>query len=455
MKALLKMGAFVIIMIAALWVIPQKTSAQNENIDLQVFYDELSAYGSWIESPDYGYVWSPNVEAGFRPYVTNGHWMYTNYGWTWSSDFPWGWAAFHYGRWYMDSQYGYVWVPGTEWGPAWVVWRKAAGYYGWAPMGPGASISLSYGHDYNLPIDNWCFVMDRDFCRIDLGRCFVPRWRYNTIFIHSSLIFNTHYDYRYKHAYVFGPSRYDVQRHYGRMINTYYVNDHDRPGQSLRGNRFSIYRPQFNNRGGYNNSRPANFSRNNDRNNNDRYNYNNNPNRNDKNMNNGSGRGVQNPAVNNSQNGRERENALNNSNSYNYNRGQRQQPNRSNNYQNDRNFNRNDFRLNNNQPGNVVPKQNSTGYQNQRDQNQGRSSNNANIPQWNQSTRNQDNMNNVRTSRPVQIENNSRMINQREARRTEAVQTKSSPQVKPTMVVNPSKNERENKTSETENQPRR
>ncbi len=64
----------------------------------------------------------------------------TEYGWTWLSDYPWGWAPFHYGRWDFDNSFGWFWIPGNEWGPAWVTWRRANGYYGWAPMSPGINL---------------------------------------------------------------------------------------------------------------------------------------------------------------------------------------------------------------------------------------------------------------------------------------------------------------------------
>src|SRR5436305_14078333 len=69
------------------------------SIRAQVFYDNLSPYGQWVEHPTHGYVWLPYAEAGFTPYSTNGHWVYTEYGWTWASNYDWGWALFHYGRW--------------------------------------------------------------------------------------------------------------------------------------------------------------------------------------------------------------------------------------------------------------------------------------------------------------------------------------------------------------------
>src|ERR1700758_3111775 len=63
----------------------------------QVFYDQLGPYGNWIDYPSYGYVWHPNVDADFRPYATNGHWVYNDEGWVWVSSYNWGWAPFHYG----------------------------------------------------------------------------------------------------------------------------------------------------------------------------------------------------------------------------------------------------------------------------------------------------------------------------------------------------------------------
>ena len=77
------------------------------DVSYQTFYDELTPHGRWIQSPEYGYVWVPNVGAGFRPYSTNGHWVWTdNYEWMWVSNYRWGWAPFHYGRWYLDPFYG-------------------------------------------------------------------------------------------------------------------------------------------------------------------------------------------------------------------------------------------------------------------------------------------------------------------------------------------------------------
>src|SRR6266545_2219275 len=64
------------------------------------FYDSLSPYGRWVDSPEYGLVWVPSrgvVGPGFVPYSTSGSWQYTDAGWMFASDWDWGWAPFHYG----------------------------------------------------------------------------------------------------------------------------------------------------------------------------------------------------------------------------------------------------------------------------------------------------------------------------------------------------------------------
>jgi len=111
-------------------VIQQPVSAQQENVSFQVFYDQLSPYGQWVDYANWGYVWIPDAGPDFEPYSTAGHWVMTKYGWTWVSEYPWGWAPFHYGRWDFNDDLGWFWIPDTEWGPAWVTWRRANGYYG-------------------------------------------------------------------------------------------------------------------------------------------------------------------------------------------------------------------------------------------------------------------------------------------------------------------------------------
>ncbi len=93
-------------------VTPLRVSPQETTVNFQLFYDQLDPYGTWVEYQNYGYVWMPDVDQGFIPYGTDGHWVFTDNGWTWVSDYSWGWAPFHYGRWAYDDTYG--WFVGSS-----------------------------------------------------------------------------------------------------------------------------------------------------------------------------------------------------------------------------------------------------------------------------------------------------------------------------------------------------
>ena len=224
-------------------VTPVPVMAQGGNVSLQVFYDQLSPYGQWTNNSDYGYIWIPDVGPDFSPYSTNGYWVMTDFGWTWVSDFEWGWAPFHYGRWDYNNNYGWFWIPDTEWGPSWVIWRRGNGYYGWEPMRPGISISMSFGRDYQN-VDRWHFVRDRDFGNRDLGRYYVNRSDNDMIIRNSTVINNTYVDNSRHMTYIAGPRGDDVLKFTGRKISKVIIRDNDKPGQRLSNDQLQIYRPQ-------------------------------------------------------------------------------------------------------------------------------------------------------------------------------------------------------------------
>ena len=215
-------------------------SDQGE-VDFQLFYDQLSPYGQWVDYPEYGYVWIPDVGPDFAPYETNGYWVMTDYGWTWVSDYSWGWAPFHYGRWDFDDRLGWFWVPDDQWGPAWVTWRRSEGYYGWAPLRPG--IRAGYYNDYG-DVRYWHFVPDRDFGRPRISRYEVNRRDYDHLLRSSSIINNTHVDRRRNTTYIAGPAPEDVQRVTGRRINSLAIRDNNRPGTVVNRDQVKIFRPQ-------------------------------------------------------------------------------------------------------------------------------------------------------------------------------------------------------------------
>ncbi|MGO4880208.1 MAG: DUF6600 domain-containing protein [Bryobacteraceae bacterium] len=103
---------------------------------------DLDAYGTWIVSQDYGFVWKPKVQPGWTPY-RNGKWMwYDGLGYTWIADDAWGWLPFHYGRWMQQAEGGaWIWAPGdsTVFKPGEVYWLRNAKLVGWGPLAPGES----------------------------------------------------------------------------------------------------------------------------------------------------------------------------------------------------------------------------------------------------------------------------------------------------------------------------
>jgi hypothetical protein len=224
----------------------KQASTQQRDVSYQVFYDELSPYGQWIDYPNYGNVWLPDAGPNFSPYSSNGYWVHTRYGWTWVSDYHWGWAPFHYGRWDYDSFYGWLWVPDYEWGPSWVNWRSGNGYYGWQPMRPGYGIYSGFYGDRYTNFDHWTFVRHNHFGRHDVYNYYVNRSDYPRIIENSSVIENTTYNRQRQVSYSSGPEVRDVERITGRRVRSVTIRDNDSPVQRLNNNRLELYRPQFN-----------------------------------------------------------------------------------------------------------------------------------------------------------------------------------------------------------------
>lgn len=94
--------------------------------------EDLAGHGQWVNTPDYGYAWAPQVGPDWSPYSV-GRWAWEDYyGWTWVSYDPWGWAPYHYGRWFYRGGLGWAWWPGAFaarafWSPALV------GFFGFSP----------------------------------------------------------------------------------------------------------------------------------------------------------------------------------------------------------------------------------------------------------------------------------------------------------------------------------
>jgi hypothetical protein len=228
----------------SVWALPQIAPGEDHLASFQLFYDELSPYGIWVDHPKYGYVWLFDGEYGFCPYATAGHWIFTEPGWMWLSDYRWGWAPFHYGRWDHESGYGWFWVPGVEWSPAWVSWRSSPGYYGWAPMRPGISISESSGLTGDEAAERWRFVRDRDVAGIDVSHRYVNRTHNGVIMANSKPIVNLRTDVSHAQIYCAGPDRGDVERATHSGVRSVLLWDTDEPRHHLNNGELQIFRPR-------------------------------------------------------------------------------------------------------------------------------------------------------------------------------------------------------------------
>jgi hypothetical protein len=212
----------------------------------QQFYDELNPYGTWVNYPQYGYVWEPNLDnrLAFTPYSTNGRWVYTDEGWTWVSNYPWGWAPFHYGRWFYDDYMGWLWIPGYEWAPAWVTWGSYGGNYGWAPLGPGISISVGVG--WRPPRSNWWTFVPCNHFGEDRWHNYIVR-NNTTIINHVSIIRNVYQGGGRGGQWNSGPKREEVEHYGNRRIQPMTFNNVQRPGTArVQDNRIALYRPAVN-----------------------------------------------------------------------------------------------------------------------------------------------------------------------------------------------------------------
>lgn len=215
---------------------------RQREVSYQDFYDQLSPYGQWVDHPDYGYVWIPDAGPDFRPYSTEGNWVWTEDAeWMWVSDYDWGWAPFHYGRWDQDPYYGWFWVPGYEWSPAWVAWRDGGDYYGWAPIRPGINVDINFNMGtYAPPYEFWSFTPRRyilyprvrDYC-IDYRR------NYSIFSMTTVISFNIGGRWGYRS----GPRRWEAERYCG-PIRPVRFRDSYTPGRTyFRDNEVRLYRP--------------------------------------------------------------------------------------------------------------------------------------------------------------------------------------------------------------------
>lgn len=121
----------------------ERRDRDSQYYDREIYgADELSDYGEWINTRDYGYVWRPHKNQRGRydnwsPY-RYGTWRYiAPFGWVWVSDEPWGYATSYYGRWVFVSN-DWCWTPyfgvRPRWYPSQVVFSNVGRHVYWYPM---------------------------------------------------------------------------------------------------------------------------------------------------------------------------------------------------------------------------------------------------------------------------------------------------------------------------------
>ena len=234
---------------------PQPQIKVSAGLTYQSFYDNLSPYGTWIDYPGYGHVWNPRIEAGFRPYATNGNWRYSQQGWAWQSNYNWGWAPFHYGSWLYDDGYGWLWVPGYQWSPAWVTWGTVDNYYAWAPLMPEVNIGVQFSnwrpHPYYWNVVGRDHVYDRNISNVIIQNNQNTNITKNITIINNyntTNLINTNNNTKniLNNYYSKGPDVNEVQRFTHTKIEPVgfkEVNNIKQPSQNYR--IMEVYRPQI------------------------------------------------------------------------------------------------------------------------------------------------------------------------------------------------------------------
>jgi len=174
---------------------------------VEVFYDQLSPYGAWVDEPGLRRrVFIPE-QAQFVPY-TDGHWQYTSVGFVWISAQPFDWATSHYGRWVYSRPYSrWAWLPDTQWGPSWVEWRESGDDFGWAPLAPQIAIDIGYA----APPESWHYCAAAHVLDPDPRRYYVPASR--VVEIHRSARPIEHYAQVSGARVVVGPSAAVLHAH--------------------------------------------------------------------------------------------------------------------------------------------------------------------------------------------------------------------------------------------------
>ncbi len=216
-------------------------------VDVGYFYDDLASEGNWVQSPNYGWVWSPrSVASDWRPY-RDGNWVWSDQGWTWVSNESYGWATYHYGRWYEDPQIGWAWVPGNDWAPAWVSWQEGGDYIGWAPLPPSVNVAVGFSGPLSVSLgyDAYLFVPERQFLAPRLSGYYLSQDQVPVIYRQTRNI--TNYRYTDNRVYNTGVAVDRIQRATGHPVQRYQIADMNATSGrrvQIQGTRLNVFRPK-------------------------------------------------------------------------------------------------------------------------------------------------------------------------------------------------------------------
>lgn len=239
--------------------IEQPVEDAPKEVTISTFYERLTPYGTWVQDPEYGWVWQPGVavtEVGWRPYCHGGHWIWTDYGWYWESDYQWGWATFHYGRWMHHPVHLWVWVPDCTWGPAWVHWRSGDIHVGWAALPPGAVFEAGIGfsfHSKHVGFDFHFGLLEDDFVFVPHGHFLEHDLHHHHICDHHEVvkIYNTTVIVKNeeKHHTLMnqGVGRKEVEKHCNTKIDEVKIKDNPKIGERHENGKIYAYRPEVKN----------------------------------------------------------------------------------------------------------------------------------------------------------------------------------------------------------------